>query len=50
MTHETPFAAAPPSGPSDGGEVPAKLLPATPSPNDRAADAWRCETNPDDLP
>jgi hypothetical protein len=31
MTHETPIAEPSPSATSDGGEVPAKLLPATPS-------------------
>ena len=50
MTHETPIAAAPPSGPSDGGEAPASELPATPSPNERAANAWLYETNPESLP
>lgn len=49
MNH-IPIAGPPPSGASDGGEAPASELPATTSAEDRAADALRCETNPDSLP
>lgn len=38
----------PPHPAQTGGE--GQSLPATFSPDTRAADAWRCETNPENLP
>lgn len=51
-SHEPAGNSQPPHPAQTGGAETADLGPASfsQSPTDRAADAWRCETNPDNAP
>lgn len=50
MTEHEPAGTSQPPHPAQTGGEGQQTSPPLSSPNDRAADAWRCETNPDNAP